>query len=80
MQNYTNMVVGELRIQTLQVAVAVLLLLSPQMHIPYYFWTSDLSKYIKMSKIWAESQIQVFPIPTGYMAMYIFHIFPFIIL
>ena len=37
MQNYTNVVVEELEIQTLKVAVVVLLLLSSQVHIPYYF-------------------------------------------
>ena len=57
LQNYTNMVVGEHGIQTFEVVVVALLLLrvsfdvflSPQVHIPYYVWTSGLSKYTKMS-------------------------------
>ena len=52
-QNYTNMVVGKHGIQRFEVVVIVLLVfllhlmfLSPPLHIPYYFWTSGLSKYI----------------------------------
>ena len=51
-QNYTNMVVGEHGIQTFKVALVVLLLLLllfdvlvPQVHIPYCFSASGLSKY-----------------------------------
>ena len=47
-QNYTNMVVGEHGIQTFKVVVVVLLIsefLALQVHIPYYFRTSGLSKY-----------------------------------
>ena len=49
-QNYTNMVVGKHGIQTFKVAVVVVnvvvvwCLCSPQMHIPYCFWTGGLSK------------------------------------
>ena len=53
LQDYTNMVVGEHGIQTFKVVIVVLLILlllfdvfpPPQVHILYYFWTSDLSKY-----------------------------------
>ena len=49
-QNYTNMVIGKHGIQTFEVVVVTfvvvcLMFLPPQLHIPYYFWTSDLSKY-----------------------------------
>ena len=51
LQNYTNVMVGKHGIQTFNVVIVVLLLLlllhvlSPQVHIPHYIWTSDLSKY-----------------------------------
>ena len=49
LQNHTNIIVGEYEIQTLRIVIVVLLLLfdvlSRQVHIPYYFWTSGLSKY-----------------------------------
>ena len=50
-QNYTNMVIGEYVIQTLEVVIVLLIsLLSfnifvlTKLHIPYYFLTSGLSK------------------------------------
>ena len=46
-QNYTNIMIGKHELQTFKVVVVVLLafdVFSPQMHIPYYFWTSGLSK------------------------------------
>ena len=39
------MMVDEHGIQMFEVVVVVLLFLSPQVHIPYYVWTSGLSKY-----------------------------------
>ena len=52
LQNHTNIIVGEYEIQTLRIVIVVLLfllllfdVLSRQVHIPYYFWTSGLSKY-----------------------------------
>jgi hypothetical protein len=47
-QNYTNMVIGEHEIQTFEVVVVAFVVvigmfLSPQVHIPYYLWTSDLN-------------------------------------
>jgi hypothetical protein len=50
--NYTNMMVDEHGIQTFRVVDVVLLILSllfdvlsPQVHIPYYFWAISFSKY-----------------------------------
>ena len=49
---YTTMVVGEHEMQTFKVVIVMLLIfmllfdfLSSRVHICYYFWTSDLSKY-----------------------------------
>ena len=51
-RNFTKMVVGKCYIQTFEVVIVVLLLLllsfdvfAPQVHLPYYFMTSGLSKY-----------------------------------
>lgn len=49
LHNYTNMMVGKHGIHIVEIVVVVLLLLSPTVHIPYYFWTSGLSKYTDMS-------------------------------
>ena len=45
--NYSKfMVAGKHGIQTFEVVVVVSFdFLSPHVHIPYYFWTSRLSKY-----------------------------------
>ena len=52
LQNYT-MSVGEHRIQIFEAVLLFscrrLMFLSPQVHIPSYFWTSELSKYSYIS-------------------------------
>ena len=47
-QNYINTVVGKHGIQTL---IVVVVFLSLQMHISYYFWTNGLSIYTYTSDI-----------------------------
>jgi hypothetical protein len=51
-QNFTNIMIGKHGLRTFKVVLVVLLPLllafdvfSPQMHIPYYFLSSGLSKY-----------------------------------
>ena len=48
-QNYTNVLVGEARIQTFKVVVVAFVVVVrcfvPQLHIPHDLWTCDPSKY-----------------------------------
>ena len=71
LQNYTNMMVDEHGIQTFIVADVVLLVLlllfdvlSPQLHVPYYFWAISFSKYTQYH-IWEEDMYVVTDVCVG---------------